>query len=178
MKNVYPIVLKKGSKDNYIVFIPDFNINTEGEDMATAIEMARDAIGIVGIDMEDEHEDLPKPSAMATIEVSKDEFVSLVDVDFDEYRRKNDMRTIRKNCTIPSWLNFEAEKAGINFSATLQAALKAELHLKWSLPDYENSNNNLFLKYKIKKIPKTLNFRDFFDLYSWRCNIRLLLSKH
>ena len=62
MKNVYPIVLKKGSKDNYIVFIPDFNINTEGEDMATAIEMARDAIGIVGIDMEDEHEDLPKPS--------------------------------------------------------------------------------------------------------------------
>ena len=108
MKDVYPIVLKKGSKDNYIVFIPDFNINTEGEDMATAIEMARDAIGIVGIDMEDEHEDLPKPSAMATIEVSKDEFVSLVDVDFDEYRRKNDMRTIRKNCTIPSWLNFEA----------------------------------------------------------------------
>lgn len=130
MKDVYPIVLKKGSKDNYIVFIPDFNISTEGEDMATAIEMARDAIGIVGIDMEDEHEDLPKPSAMATIEVSKDEFVSLVDVDFDEYRRKNDMRAIRKNCTIPSWLNFEAEKAGINFSATLQAALKAELHLK------------------------------------------------
>ena len=130
MKDVYPIVLKKGSKDNYIIFIPDFNISTEGEDMATAIEMARDAIGIVGIDMEVEHEDLPKPSAMATIEVSKDEFVSLVDVDFDEYRRKNDMRTIRKNCTIPSWLNFEAEKAGINFSAILQAALKAELNLK------------------------------------------------
>ncbi len=130
MKDVYPIVLKKGSEDNHVVFIPDFNINTEGEDMATAIEMARDAIGIVGIDMEDEHEDLPKPSAMATIEVSKDEFVSLVDVDFDEYRRKNDMRTIRKNCTIPSWLNFEAEKAGINFSAILQAALKAELNLK------------------------------------------------
>jgi toxin-antitoxin system, antitoxin component, hicB family len=35
-----------------------------------------------------------------------------------------------KNCTIPSWLNFEAEKAGINFSAILQAALKAELNLK------------------------------------------------
>ena len=124
MKNVYPIVLKKGSKDNYIVFIPDFNINTEGEDMATAIEMARDAIGIVGIDMEDEHEVLPKPSAMTSIETNKDELIS------DEYRRKNDMRAIRKNCTIPSWLNFEAEKAGINFSAILQAALKAELNLK------------------------------------------------
>ena len=55
--------------------------------------------------------------------------VSLVDVDFAEYRRKNDMRVVKKNCTIPSWLNFEAERAGVNFSAVLQAALKNELHI-------------------------------------------------
>lgn len=55
--------------------------------------------------------------------------VSLVDVDFAEYRRKNDMRVVKKNCTIPSWLNFEAERAGVNFSAVLQAALKSELHI-------------------------------------------------
>ena len=57
------------------------------------------------------------------------EIVTLVDVDFSEYRRKNDMRAVKKNCTIPSWLNFEAEKAGINFSAVLQAALKSELKI-------------------------------------------------
>ena len=53
----------------------------------------------------------------------------MVDVDFEEYRRKNDMRAVKKNCTIPSWLNFEAERAGINFSAVLQAALKNELNI-------------------------------------------------
>ncbi len=39
------------------------------------------------------------------------------------------MRTIKKNCTIPSWLNFEAEKTGINFSAVLQTELKSELKI-------------------------------------------------
>lgn len=56
--------------------------------------------------------------------------VSLVDVDFDEYRKKNDLRVVKKNCTIPSWLNFAAEQAGINFSAILQAALKKELNIE------------------------------------------------
>jgi post-segregation antitoxin (ccd killing protein) len=45
------------------------------------------------------------------------------------YRKKNDTRAIRKNVTIPSWLNVEAKKAGINFSATLQGSLKDQLGL-------------------------------------------------
>lgn len=130
MKSVYPIVMTKG-KEFIVVFIPDFNINTQGKDYADAIEMARDAIGIMGIDMEDENEKLPEPSSIAEVsnKYSKDDIVTLVDVDFLEYRRKNDLRTVKKNCTIPSWLNFEAEKAGVNFSAVLQSALKKELRL-------------------------------------------------
>ena len=77
--------------------------------------MARDAIGIMGIDMEDDGESLPAPTPVSEIRIDSD-IVTLVDVDFQEYRRKNDMRAVKKNCTIPSWLNFEAEKAGINFS--------------------------------------------------------------
>jgi len=129
MKAVYPIVLSKG-KEYIVVFVPDFNINTQGLDEADAMAMARDAIGIVGIDMEDENEPLPQPSVLAdVIKENETDIVTLVDVDFTEYRRKNDMRTIKKNCTIPSWLNFEANKAGVNFSAVLQAALKQELQL-------------------------------------------------
>lgn len=129
MKTVYPIVLSQGEKYS-IVFVPDFNINTQGKDTADAMEMARDAIGIMGIDMEDENEPLPKPSSLAELtKENETDIVTLVDVDFTEYRRKNDMRAVKKNCTIPSWLNFEAEKAGTNFSAVLQAALKRELHL-------------------------------------------------
>ncbi len=51
------------------------------------------------------------------------------DVDFDEYRKKNDMRAVKKNCTLPSWLNYEAEKANINFSQLLQQALIQKLNL-------------------------------------------------
>ncbi len=129
MKTAYPIILKEGSKNNYIVFIPDFNINTEGADIATAIEMARDAIGILGIDIEDDSENLPKPSKLEKIKAEYQGIVTLVDVDFEAYRKKNDLRAVRKNCTIPSWLNVEAEKAGLNFSAILQTGLKKELKL-------------------------------------------------
>lgn len=128
MKNVYPILLIP-EKKGYTVYIPDFEINTQGEDLTDAMEMARDAIGLMGIDMEDDGKTLPVPSDIASVKKEADEIVTLVDVDFDEYRRKNEMRAVRKNVTIPSWLNEEAERAGVNFSAVLQNALKAELHI-------------------------------------------------
>ena len=111
--------------------MPDLEINTQGADIADAIEMARDAIGVVGIDMEDDGESLPEPTAVSEVKAdSAADIVTLVDVDFGEYRRKNDMRAVKKNCTIPSWLNFEAEKSGVNFSAILTAALKSELKIQ------------------------------------------------
>ena len=128
MKNAYPVVLTKG-KTHIVVYVPDFNINTQGKDYADAIEMARDAIGLMGIDMEDEKETIPAPSDLSSVKKSADDIVTLVDVDFAEYRRQNDMRTVRRNVTLPSWLNFEAEKSGINVSAVLQRALKAELRI-------------------------------------------------
>ena len=128
MKATYPIVMTQG-KELIVVYIPDFDINTQGKTEADAMAMARDAIGILGIDMEDDNEQLPTPTALSVIKAKKSDTVTLVDVDFAEYRRKNDMRAVKKNCTIPSWLSYEAEKAGINFSATLQAALKQELHI-------------------------------------------------
>lgn len=129
MKLAYPVILSKGA-NHVIVYVPDFNINTQGEDYADALEMARDAIGLMGIDMEDEKEPLPTPSELEAIKTdSENDIVSLVDVDFSEYRRQQDMRTVRRNVTLPSWLNFEAEKSGVNVSAILQRALKQELHI-------------------------------------------------
>lgn len=129
MRRAYPIIMTQG-ENHIVVYVPDFTINTQGNDIADAIEMARDAIGIMGIDMEDENEPLPTPTALQDVKCENEtDIVSLVDVDFAEYRRKNDMRTVKKNCTIPSWLCFEAEQAGLNFSAVLQSALKQALHI-------------------------------------------------
>lgn len=88
--------------------------------------MARDAIGIAGVVLEDEGAKLPEASGYeeALKKAPNGAIVSFVDIDFAEYRRKNEMRVVKKNCTIPSWLCYEAEKAGVNFSAILQAGLK------------------------------------------------------
>lgn len=128
-KKIYPIIIKpKEHGEKYMsVEIPDFNAGTQGENVIDAIEMARDAIGALGIAMEDDNEQLPTASQIEDIQVENGDIKTLVDIDFSEYRRKNDMRTIRKNCTLPSWLCYEAEKAHINFSEVLQQGLKERL---------------------------------------------------
>ncbi|MCI9597873.1 MAG: HicB family protein [Firmicutes bacterium] len=128
MKHAYPIILTP-SKSGFVVYVPDFNINTQGKDIPEAMFMARDAIGLIGIDMQDDGEDFPVPSDCKSLSCEHDETITLVDVDFDEYRRKNDNRIVKKNCSLPSWLNEAATAKGINFSATLQEALKAQLGL-------------------------------------------------
>jgi len=129
MKNAYPIVLTP-DKIGYVVYIPDFDINTEGDTLTEALEMARDAIGLMGIDMEDENRELPAPSEPNSItKENEDDIVTLVDVDFTAYRKQNDTRSVRRNVTLPAWLDYEAEKSKINVSAVLQKALKKELKL-------------------------------------------------
>lgn len=129
MKAAYPIVLIP-DKVGFVVYVPDFDINTEGDTMVEAIEMARDAIGLVGIDFEDDGKVLPTPSDLKDIQVKDSEIISFVDIDFKEYRRKNSTRFVRKNCSLPSWLNDEAEAEHINFSAVLQEALKQKLNIQ------------------------------------------------
>ena len=90
-----------------------------------------EAIGLTGIDMQDKGVALPEASSMGDVQKQLPEggVISLVDIDFAEYRRKNDLRTVRRNVTLPSWLNEAANQSGLNVSAVLQAALKRELHI-------------------------------------------------
>lgn len=126
MTETYPIILTPISS-GYLVYVPDFDINTEGKSLSDAIYMARDAIGIIGIDMEDNKEPLPSPSDIKSITCEENDISTLVDVDFSEYRRKHDNRTVKKNCTLPSWLNEAATARGLNFSQILQDGLKSAL---------------------------------------------------
>ncbi|MBQ8803674.1 MAG: type II toxin-antitoxin system HicB family antitoxin [Tyzzerella sp.] len=124
---VYPIIISE-EKDGFYVSIPDFEISTQGENIADAIMMARDAIGLMGIDMQDDGKELPIPHSKE-YKTEKNDIVTLVDVDFAEYRKRVDNRAVKKNCTIPYWLSVEAERAGINYSRILQDALKNALGL-------------------------------------------------
>ena len=54
--------------------------------------------------------------------------VSLVGMDIADYVRKNETKTVRKNVSIPSYLNELGKKKNLNFSQILQEALLAELN--------------------------------------------------
>ena len=125
MTKVFPIILTPVTV-GYVVTVPDLDINTQGKDMAEAIYMARDAIGLWGICELDDGRFIPDPS-VGTITHEPDEIVSWVDIDFDKYRLLNDRTTVRMNVSLPKYLKALGKDAGINFSQELQDRLKERL---------------------------------------------------
>lgn len=136
MRAAYPTIFTK-TNEGYLIEVPDLEILTQGTDVENAIEMARDAISITIVSMEDMKQVVPAPSPMECIDVGKgtfaDEgkgFVSMVDTDIAEYRRRIDKKPVRRNVSLPSWLNYEVNEAGINVSRFLQDALMEKLNLQ------------------------------------------------
>ena len=135
MKTCYPIIITELPENertpdaSYLVYVPDFEINTEGRDISDAFDMAREAIELCGITIEDEKRPLPRPSDLSDIKCADGELKLLVDVDFNTFRKKLEGTTVKKNCKIPVWLSEQAERAGIDFSLVLQNALMEQLNL-------------------------------------------------
>lgn len=133
MKMAYPTFIAQ-HESVYLVYVPDMELYTEGDSLADAIEMARDAIGLKGIDLEDDGIQMPEASdyesALRTARNNCEIFdytqgiLTMVDVDFLDYRRKKDTKMVRRNVTLPNWLNREAERLQLNVSKILQDALK------------------------------------------------------
>jgi hypothetical protein len=74
----------------------------------------------------DELEDgkpVPKASALADIHHEEGGFVSMLMLDMDSYAEKFGNKAVRKNLTIPAWLNTFAESRHVNFSQVLQDSL-------------------------------------------------------
>lgn len=136
MKTCYPIIITKLPENertpdaSYLVYVPDFEINTEGRDLSDAFEMVREAIELCGVTIEDEKRVLPKPSDISDIKCGGDELKLLVDVDFNAYRNKLRGTTVKRSCKIPMWLSDRAEQAGIDLSLVLQNALMEQLNIK------------------------------------------------
>lgn len=133
MKKVYPVIFTQ-TEDMILIEVPDLQILTQGINLTESIEMARDAIGLKIISLQDIGEVVPEASEERMINVMQgtfasdgNSFSSLVDIDVAAYRRKYDNKTVRRNVTLPNWLNIEAEKAHLNVSRVLQEALMMKL---------------------------------------------------
>ena len=130
MKLVYPACFYPNEDGSFTVIVPDLKgCVTEGKDFVEALEMAVDAAsGWVLTSLED-GEDIPKASNQGEIKADKYEngFVNFIVLDMGSYAEKYGNKAVRKNCTIPAWLNTRAEAENINFSAVLQEALQEKL---------------------------------------------------
>ena len=130
MRYVYPAIFRQEPEGCYSVIFPDIKRGaTQGDTIAECIEMAEDFLCLALYDMEQEGKEIPQPSDARKLAINSKDIVTLISVDTEEYRRFYESRPIKKTLTIPSWLNARAEVAKINFSQTLQKALKEELKI-------------------------------------------------
>ena len=122
---VYPAIFNPEDSGFNVTFPDIQEAMTCGNDLNHSIEMAQDVLGICLYDKTK----FPTPTEQKNIKVTGDDFVVMIALDLSEYRRKFASKTIRKNTTIPEWLNEMAEKENINFSQTLTEALKQKLDI-------------------------------------------------
>ena len=132
MKNeltVFPAIFTKMNDDGsyYIVdFIDLKNCTTEGETIQEAYYMAQNAMGLFLDDLTK----FPKPTLdFSNIKLNKDQFISFIGIDMNDYRKKFNNKSIKKTLSIPGWLDTLAEKENINFSQLLQEAIKEKLEI-------------------------------------------------
>jgi len=129
MKNqltVFPAIFTFDGKYYNVDFIDLKGCSTFGNSIQDAYSMAQDAMGLYLDNMIN----FPKPSLdFSNITLEKNQFISFVSIDMDDYRKKFNNKSIKKTLTIPEWLNYLAEKNNINFSQVLQEALKEKLNI-------------------------------------------------
>ncbi|WP_411842771.1 type II toxin-antitoxin system HicB family antitoxin [Salinicoccus sp. HZC-1] len=117
-------------QDAYNVRFPDLpGALTFGEDIEDAIYMAKDALEGHLLVMEDDHDDIPEPSEYRSLisVLDENEQLQLITADTRFVRMREENKTVNKMVTLPKYLIELGKKNNINFSQTLQRALKEEL---------------------------------------------------
>lgn len=119
----YPDEEQKGA---YSAVVPDLpGCVSGGNTLAEAIHMIVDAASGWVLDELEDGKPVPKSSNIGDITPDEGGFVSIIMLDIDAYAEKYGNKTVRKNLTIPAWLNTFAESNNINFSKVLSSALSS-----------------------------------------------------
>ncbi|MEG1501964.1 MAG: type II toxin-antitoxin system HicB family antitoxin [Synergistaceae bacterium] len=127
---VYPAIFFYENEGVTVTF-PDLpGCITCGETEEEAIYMAKDALGCFITACEALGDTIPQPSKPSDVVTKDSETVFLVDAWLPIFREEKRMGSVKKNVTVPVWLNSLAEKANLNFSQILQAGIKSSLGIR------------------------------------------------
>ena len=130
-KYVYPAIFEENELGGYCVNFPDIQGGyTDGKDLADAMEMAQDVLCLILYNYEKDGVEIPQPTPLNELEVSEGMFASIIGCDTSYYKRYFANKLVNKTVTIPSWLNLEAEREGLNFSQVLRMGLEEILQKK------------------------------------------------
>lgn len=126
-RRIFPAILFLDD-DKVGVRFPDLpGCVTQGDDMNDAFAMAKDALEGHLLSMEDIGQSIPEPTPFYAVKAKKGEAIILVEVHLDIIREEEANKAVNKTVTLPSWMNVAAAEAGINFSSTLQEAIREKL---------------------------------------------------
>lgn len=129
-KYIYPAVFVTEKEGGYSVYFPDVEgCFTCGDSLEDALVMAKDALSLMLVDIEDEKKSIPEVSDIRKLKLKKNEFATLISADTMVYRQTLNNAAVKKTLSIPAWLNRAAIASGINFSQVLQDALRAQLNM-------------------------------------------------
>lgn len=123
MKLVYPAIFTPFDEGNgFTVEVPDLpGCVTEGDNLVEAIEMGTDAASgwILG-EIEDGNS---FPAASIALEAPAGSFVNLLVLDMDSYAEQYGSKAVRRNITVPAWLDTYAQKNHLSLSKVVQDSL-------------------------------------------------------
>ena len=126
MKYIYPAIFTEEA-NGILVDFPDLrSCYTDGATMEEAFENAEDALALALWHLEETQATIPLPSAPKSLTVPSSSSVALIKADTLPVRKLNDTRTVRKNVSLPAWLDALAREHDINCSKLLQSAIRKE----------------------------------------------------
>jgi predicted RNase H-like HicB family nuclease len=127
---IFPAVFYPPEQEglDYCVVFPDLDVATQGETLQQALDMAKELLELTLFGLEEDGEKIPAATNPSNIVLDRPgAFVTLVSVYMPIVRAEAAQQFVRKTVTLPKWLNELAEEAGINFSRSLQTALRLKL---------------------------------------------------
>lgn len=125
----YPAVFTYEPDQHIAVTFPDLDVATSGENDDDALLSARELLGCVLFGLEEDGEAIPEPSPLKEVLVGRNEHTALVDVYMPSVRQAQSSKAVNRTVTLPAWLNSMAVERGVNFSQTLQSALREQLRV-------------------------------------------------
>lgn len=125
----YPAVFTYEEGCEIAVEFPDLGVATSGVDDDDALLSARELLGCVLYGLEQDGEEIPEPTPLSEVQAEKGERTALVDVYMPSVRQAQSNKAVSRTVTLPAWLNALAVENGVNFSQTLQAALRQQLNV-------------------------------------------------